>query len=330
MARSVPVDATFDRMLRSLIDHEEEFRELDAAAGDGDLGITVRSAAAAIHDWLSQKGTAETTSQLLAGVAEVCASTSPSTFGSLISHGLAAAAKALGNEQRDNLTSMVVALEAGIHKVQQLGRAEPGEKTFLDALIPALEAARGATSVTEALPLMCTAAIANTEQMAAVVPKHGRGVGGRAIDRYPRRRERGRHPGARGLGGDRHQTLGRGIQRCTESRARAPRLTGPVGAEVRATRPVIRSDPTNSSPTWMRIPATPSASARNRGTRYVTAERAMSETRLLLTLRAHAHGQLCEGVELGLARLEAEHDQTRNQPEHIAGKPECEKTLLDR
>ena len=183
MARSVPVDATFDRMLRSLIDHEEEFRELDAAAGDGDLGITVRSAAAAIHDWLSQKGTAETTSQLLAGVAEVCASTSPSTFGSLISHGLAAAAKALGNEQRDNLTSMVVALEAGIHKVQQLGRAEPGEKTFLDALIPALEAARGATSVTEALPLMCTAAIANTEQMAAVVPKHGRAawVGERSI-----------------------------------------------------------------------------------------------------------------------------------------------------
>jgi dihydroxyacetone kinase len=183
MADSVHVDATFERMLRSLIDHEEEFRELDAAAGDGDLGITVRSAAAAILDWLAQDGTAGTTSQLLAGVAQVCASTSPSTFGSLISRGLAAAAKALGDEQRDDLTSMVVALEAGILTVQQLGRAQPGEKTFLDALVPALEVARGATSVTEALPLMCAAAIASTEQMAASVPKHGRAawVGERAI-----------------------------------------------------------------------------------------------------------------------------------------------------
>jgi dihydroxyacetone kinase len=182
MSESVRDDAAFERMLRSLIDHEEEFRELDAAAGDGDLGITVRSAAAAILDWLPQNETAATTSQLLAGVAQVCASTSPSTFGSLISRGLAAAARALGNEQRDDLTSMVVALEAGIHMVQRLGGAEPGEKTFLDALMPALEVARGATSVTQALPLMCAAAIAGTEQTVAVVPKHGRAawVGERA------------------------------------------------------------------------------------------------------------------------------------------------------
>ena len=41
-------NSALERMLSSLIEHEEEFRELDAAAGDGDLGITVRSAAAAI------------------------------------------------------------------------------------------------------------------------------------------------------------------------------------------------------------------------------------------------------------------------------------------
>ena len=148
-------NTALERMLRSLIEHEEEFRELDAAAGDGDLGITVRSAAA---------------------------STSPSTFGSLVSHGLAAAAKAIGDEQEADITSLVMALEAGIATVQRRGRAEPGEKTFLDALIPALEAARTATSIAEALPLMRVAAIANTEQMASAVPKHGRAawVGERA------------------------------------------------------------------------------------------------------------------------------------------------------
>jgi len=178
----VSTNSALERMLSSLIEHEEEFRELDAAAGDGDLGITVRSAAAAIIEWLPQSRTSGSAKELLAGIAQVCASTSPSTFGSLVSHGLAAAAKALGDERRDEISSLVVALEAGIATVQRRGRAEPGEKTFLDALIPALEAARTATSIAEALPLMRVAAIANTEQMASAVPKHGRAawVGERA------------------------------------------------------------------------------------------------------------------------------------------------------
>jgi len=177
-----PTNVALERLLRSLIDHEEEFRELDAAAGDGDLGITVRSAAAAILKWLPQRGTAVSTSELLAGIAQICASTSPSTFGSLVSRGLAAAAEAIGGEQRDDLSSTVVGLEAGIAMVQRRGQAEPGEKTFLDALLPALAVARGSASVTEALPLMRAAAIAGTEQMVHVVPKHGRAawVGERA------------------------------------------------------------------------------------------------------------------------------------------------------
>ncbi|MGO9584174.1 MAG: DAK2 domain-containing protein [Acidimicrobiales bacterium] len=181
MGQSSP-DTSLERLLKSLIDHEEEFRELDAAAGDGDLGITVRSAATAILEWLRKDGTVASTKELLAGMAQVCGSTSPSTFGSLASHGLAAAARALGDEPRDDLSSLVVALEAGIAMVQRRGRAEPGEKTFLDALIPALQAARSATSVAEALPLMRVAAIAGTEQMAPAAPKHGRAawVGERA------------------------------------------------------------------------------------------------------------------------------------------------------
>lgn len=181
MDQSSP-NSSLERLLKSLIDHEEEFRELDAAAGDGDLGITVHAAAAAVLEWLPQDGTVASTKDLLAGMAQVCASTSPSTFGSLVSRGLAAAAQALGDEPRDDLSSLVVALEAGIAMVQRRGRAESGEKTFLDALIPALHAARSATSVPEALPLMRVAAVAGTEQMASAVPKHGRAawVGERA------------------------------------------------------------------------------------------------------------------------------------------------------
>jgi dihydroxyacetone kinase-like protein len=181
MGESSTKDA-LECLLRSLIDHEEEFRELDAAAGDGDLGITVRSAAAAILEWLPRNATFGSTSDLLAGIAQICASTSPSTFGSLVSRGLDAAAKAIGDQQIDDLSSMVVGLEAGIAMVQRRGRAAPGDKTFLDALVPALAVARGAASITVALPLMRAAAIAGTVQMMPAVPKHGRAawVGERA------------------------------------------------------------------------------------------------------------------------------------------------------
>jgi len=174
-------NTALERMLRSLIDHEEEFRELDASAGDGDLGITVRSTATALSEWLPQNS-GGSTSELLAGIAQVCASTSPSTFASLVSRGLSAAAKALEGQQREDLSSLVVALEAGIAMVQRRGGAVPGDKTFLDALVPALEAARTATSLTQALSLMRISAIAGTEQMVPVIPQHGRAawVGERA------------------------------------------------------------------------------------------------------------------------------------------------------
>jgi dihydroxyacetone kinase-like protein len=174
--------ATLERLCRSLIDHEDEFRNLDAAAGDGDLGITVRSAAAAILEWLAETGPAACCSELLAGIAQVCADTSPSTFGSLVSRGLNGAARAIGEGQVEGVSSLIVGLDAGIAMVKRRGRAELGDKTFLDALIPALEAARGAASVAEALPLMREAAIAGTEQLVSAVPKHGRAawVGERA------------------------------------------------------------------------------------------------------------------------------------------------------
>ena len=124
-------------------------------------------------------------SELLAEIAQVCATTSPSTFASLVSRGLSAAAKALEEQQRDDLSSLVVALAAGIAMVQRRGGAKPGDKTFLDALVPALEAARTATSLTQALSLMRIAAIAGTEQMVPAIPQHGRrGLGRRTSPRH--------------------------------------------------------------------------------------------------------------------------------------------------
>jgi hypothetical protein len=176
------------RALEALIAGEEEFRRLDAAAGDGDLGITVRGSALAALEWL-QAHPASPAGSVLAGLAGVCASTNPSTFASLVSRGLAAAARSLegsdggsGGGDDDGVAAAAGALEAGIAMVRRRGGAVAGEKTFLDALEPALGAMRGAASVREALAGMRLAAAHGTEQTMGDLGQHGRAawVGERA------------------------------------------------------------------------------------------------------------------------------------------------------
>jgi dihydroxyacetone kinase len=169
------------RGLEALAAHEDEFRRLDAAAGDGDLGITVRSSCEAAQEWLRAHPDAAASS-VLAGLAEVCANTNPSTFSSLVSRGLAAGAKSLEGSGDGGIASAVTALEAGIAMIQRRGGAAPGEKTFLDALVPALAAMRDATSLAETPPLMLRAAVRGTQQTMGELAQHGRAawVGERA------------------------------------------------------------------------------------------------------------------------------------------------------
>jgi dihydroxyacetone kinase-like protein len=168
--------------LESLVAHEDEFRALDAAAGDGDLGITVRATSAAALEWLGAQPGAIPARAVLSGLAEVCATTNPSTFASLVSRGLAAAAKALDGRDEASLDTVIAALDAGIAMVAKRGGASRGEKTFLDALIPALESMQDAGSLGEAIPAMRLAAIRGTEERTGDLGQHGRAawVGERA------------------------------------------------------------------------------------------------------------------------------------------------------
>ena len=201
-------DSALRRGLEALAAHEEEFRRLDAAAGDGDLGITVRSSCEAALGWLSAHPDAAPSS-LLAGLAEVCANTNPATFSSLVSRGLAAAARSLenggagdggdgdgvdsdgvdsdggdsdGGDGARGMAAAVAAMEAGIAMIQRRGGAAPGEKTFLDALVPALAALRDAPRAAAAPPLMLRAAVRGTQQTTGELAQHGRAawVGERA------------------------------------------------------------------------------------------------------------------------------------------------------
>src|SRR3954452_6891273 len=54
------------------------------------------------------------------------------------------AGRSLGDEAEPDADALVAALEAALAGVQELGQAEPGDKTMVDALTPALQELRAA------------------------------------------------------------------------------------------------------------------------------------------------------------------------------------------
>jgi dihydroxyacetone kinase-like protein len=78
---------------------------------------------------------------------------------------------AAGKEELD-LAGWTAALDAGIKGVQSRGKAQPGDKTMIDALLPALEALQSADGDTGAA--LVKAADAAEEGMKATIPMEAR------------------------------------------------------------------------------------------------------------------------------------------------------------
>jgi len=129
--------------------HEQRvpLTELDQAIGDGDHGFNMDRGFSAVVTKLDDGAAADATPTALLRLAgKTLISTVGGAAGPLYGTGFLRAATALeGADAADADTSQFVkALEAAIGGIAALGKASPGEKTMLDALTPALEAARAA------------------------------------------------------------------------------------------------------------------------------------------------------------------------------------------
>lgn len=114
-------------------DHSAELRELDAALGDGDLGITVGSGAAAVHAAVGALPPDAHPAEILAAAGPAFASANPSTYAALLGGGLLAASQALTDDVFGPAQA-VKALDALIARVQERGGANVGDKTVVDVM----------------------------------------------------------------------------------------------------------------------------------------------------------------------------------------------------
>ena len=129
-----------ESVLEAMKTNEDELGRLDAFAGDGDHGVgMVRGAEnglAAARDLAAQGGGAQT---VLAGAGALWSERAGGTSGALWGGILAAAAQALGDSDPADLGAQVRAARAGIDAVLRIGGARTGDKTMIDAFVPAVE-----------------------------------------------------------------------------------------------------------------------------------------------------------------------------------------------
>jgi dihydroxyacetone kinase-like protein len=150
--------------LSTLPAHADELRELDAALGDGDLGITVQAGCAAVIKAFAALPEEATFSEALVAAGKAFSTANPSTFAALIGGGLLAAAKTMTGKDALGKPEALEIGRAVAGRIAERGKSKVGDKTVLDALVPSLDMLE-ATSGTAGEVL--AAMIATAEQQVA-------------------------------------------------------------------------------------------------------------------------------------------------------------------
>jgi dihydroxyacetone kinase phosphoprotein-dependent L subunit len=130
---------------QTAVDNETYFCELDAVAGDGDFGYSLaRGFEVVLSDWDSMEYT--DVSGLLKKTAIVLTKRIGGTSGPIWGTAFLRTGGALGDTPELTGEQVIAAIRTGIDGIKQRGNADLGDKTLLDALVPAvdeLEAALG-------------------------------------------------------------------------------------------------------------------------------------------------------------------------------------------
>jgi dihydroxyacetone kinase-like protein len=122
------------------IQMEKEFlTELDSAIGDGDHGINMARGFKEVEKKLPDL-VGKDIGAILKSVGMTLVSTVGGASGPLYGTAFMKAGAAAGNATEMSGGEFIAALEAAIEGIQMRGKAQEGEKTMLDALIPALNA----------------------------------------------------------------------------------------------------------------------------------------------------------------------------------------------
>ena len=147
MKTELDAQATSEMMqavARHVIANTDALTEADLAIGDGDHGIGMRRGFEAVLDRLST-GKPDSPEAVMKDTGMAIMSKTGGAAGAVFGTVFRTGAKALAGKQVMDGGALADFLALGCEAAGKRGAAEPGQKTMLDALAPAAEAAKQAT-----------------------------------------------------------------------------------------------------------------------------------------------------------------------------------------
>ncbi len=126
--------AIIEQVADLLIAAEGMLNELDAKSGDGDTGSTLATAARSLKDGLDKMPLADLT-QLLPALGNELSQTMGGSSGVILAIYFSAAGESCAGG-----APLEQALKDGLNRVSEVGGAQAGDRTMIDALSPALDA----------------------------------------------------------------------------------------------------------------------------------------------------------------------------------------------
>lgn len=180
-------EAALRAICAALANAEQTLSAMDRAVGDGDLGISLARGAAAILEALPQLDLAHPPAAL-AAISVLLRRVLGGTSGPLYAIMLLRASRRLSAAATTTPQVWAEASADGVHALAELGDGRPGDRTMLDALLPAVavlrqELAKNRTGVRTALAAAAAAAREGAAATACMRPRRGRSsyLGARTI-----------------------------------------------------------------------------------------------------------------------------------------------------
>ncbi len=172
--------ASIERAEKVILQSENELGRIDAVAGDGDHGRgMVKGIVAARQAGAQALAHSAGLSDYLAAAGRAWGARAGGTSGVLWGAAIEAFAREFDDSGEDiSEASVVLGVRRGINQILELGKANAGDKTMLDAMLPFIESLEhefaSGKGLQASLKIAAAAARAGAEASAALSPKIGR------------------------------------------------------------------------------------------------------------------------------------------------------------
>ena len=145
-------------VIKAILSDKDYLSQLDAKIGDGDHGLNMARGAMAAEEALEELDDAANVKEVLQTVGDAVVMNVGGTAGPLYGAGILEAAKVVDEDSKLNAETLEKVFGAVVAAIKRRGKADKGDKTMLDVLIPIHETFKAENTVGKTFDAILTEA----------------------------------------------------------------------------------------------------------------------------------------------------------------------------